>query len=159
MKANKPSGSDAVPAPLNVAKRSGEMQNGTLDAGLGHQRTASGNPSPVASQPLESSRRTSVSRKPLASIPSATTADALSGNAHRESLSTKQQNRTSVDKPLPTRPAAEAAAVEDIAQSKHLPSHSKYLVKDAPNAPSLAGIVDLKSTVDTTVNSTWAPGK
>lgn len=34
----------------------------------------------------------------------------------------------------------------------------EYLVRDAAKAPSLAGVIDLSNTVDTTLHESWAPG-
>lgn len=156
MQAHQPNSSDAVPAPLNVSKRSSDIPNGAPDAALREQRPISGGSQvSVASQPLESNRKSSAPRKPLATIPSASAIDPVTSNGRRESLSTGQQNRASLDKSLPPPPAA----VEDIAKSKHLSADSQYIVADAASAPSLEGIVDLSNTVDTNVLSTWAPGK
>lgn len=44
----------------------------------------------------------------------------------------------------------------DTAASKHV-KDSQYLVKDAAVAPALDGVVDLRNTVDTTVDEKWAP--
>ncbi|GAB7352497.1 hypothetical protein MBLNU459_g2899t2 [Dothideomycetes sp. NU459] len=167
---------DAVPAPLNVSKRSGEQTRnatkhtetpGSQTYPNGSNGMARGPPAPQSDFPgsqsypdsssPESGRRSSISRKPLAGGSTVRMVDAPVGNNAGESLSTTKQNRASLDKPLPGRPAPEPTIVEDMALSKVLPEAHQYVVKDAPSAPSLVGIVDLNNTVDTTVEETWAP--
>lgn len=85
-----------------------------------------------------------------------------SGEPHVERKQSSQdlRRRASIDKSIPAPPTNFSirdipAAKRDVADSKHV--KGKYAVKDAPEAPSLAGVVDLRNTEDTTVDENWAP--
>lgn len=142
MNAEKPSPTHA-PAPLNVTKSSVDKsrQSSTSSYSSVPERTQSG-----------------VSRKPVGSDNVRGSRD-LNVDGRRQSVSSaKQRSRVSMDKPLPA-PPHQPALSEDPAFGQFLPRDHNYLVKDAPAAPVLEGVVNLKDTVDTDVTETWAPGK
>lgn len=139
MNAEKPSPTHA-PAPLNATKALADPS----------QQSSS---SSYSTAPLPGTGQAALSRK---AVGSETVQDV---NGRRGSVaSTKQRSRLSMDKPLPT-PPKQIALSDDPALGQFLPKDHNYIVKDAPAAPLLEGVVNLKNTVDTDVTETWAPGR
>lgn len=139
MNAEKPSPTHA-PAPLNVNKSVAD-------------KSRQSSTSSYSTAPMAGIGQAGVSRK---AVGSETVQDV---NGRRGSVaSTKQRSRLSMDKPLPV-PPKQTALSDDPAFGQFLPKDHNYIVKDAPAAPLLEGVVDLRNTVDTDVTETWAPGK
>lgn len=139
MNAEKPSPTHA-PAPLNVSKSVAD-------------RSRQSSSSSYSTAPMPGLGQAAVSRK---AVGSETVQDV---DGRRGSVaSTKQRSRLSMDKPLPA-PPKQTALSDDPAFGQFLPKDHNYIVRDAPAAPLLEGVVDLKNTVDTDVTENWAPGK
>ncbi|KAH0176058.1 hypothetical protein KCU86_g16135, partial [Aureobasidium melanogenum] len=137
MNAEKPSPTHA-PAPLNVNKSTAD-------------KSRQSSTSSYSTAPMPGLGQAAVSRK---AVGSETAQDV---NGRRSSVaSTKQRSRHSMDKPLPA-PPKQTALSDDPAFGQFLPKDHNYIVRDAPAAPLLEGVVNLENTVDTDVTETWAP--
>ncbi|KAG9808051.1 hypothetical protein KCU68_g21667, partial [Aureobasidium melanogenum] len=137
MNAEKPSPTHA-PAPLNVSKSVAD-------------KSRQSSSSSYSTAPMPGLGQAAVSRK---AVGSETAQDV---NGRRGSVaSTKQRSRLSMDKPLPV-PPKQTALSDDPAFGQFLPKDHNYIVRDAPAAPLLEGVVNLENTVDTDVTETWAP--
>lgn len=95
-------------------------------------------------------RGESISRKAIVQ-PSSALADQTSHNLGRKHSSTDLKGRVDTERSSPASPTIKTP--RDMGVSDHV---KNYAVKDAAEAPSLAGVVDLQNTVDTTVNEKWA---
>ena len=144
MQSSRPLSSDHAPAPLKIAKPTG--------AGMGSPATQrlSRDIDERARSSTED-RRGSVSRKPI-------------GNAvvdKRQSLSSEtprsgqQQPQSGLGLTGTGQPLPQIAADGGF---QAVTDDRRYIVKDAPQPPSLKGVVDLSNTEDTTVHESWAPG-
>ena len=135
---------DRAPAPLKIAK------SGTSGVGLGSPVTTNGRLSREderAGYSTEDQRRGSVSRKAVGTA-ALDNRRPLSSETARNGV--PQSSPSSLQKPLPRAPAEDPF--------KAVTDGRSYLVEDAPEPPSLKGVVDLTNTEDTTVHERWAPG-
>ncbi|KAF1349093.1 hypothetical protein BDV97DRAFT_355002 [Delphinella strobiligena] len=95
-------------------------------------------------------RGESISRKAIVQ-PSSTLMDETTHNLAVKHSSPDLKGRVNTERSPPA--SSTIKTPRDMAVSDHV---KNYAVKDAAEAPSLAGIVDLQNTVDTTVNEKWA---
>lgn len=136
-----------VAAPRNSGKASGQQRSN-------HKYTLSREPS------SPESRKSSVSRKPIGGALGQPRTSTLSDGSRNYP---SHARAASLDKPLPPAPAPRGAAqepletIDDISGSRVLDDR-RLAVRDAAEAPSLEGVVDLTNTEDTTVKEHWAPG-
>lgn len=103
------------------------------------------------------SRKDSVPRKPIASPPPVAVADTSTHYLERSSSTNDLRKEAKLESSALGAGAetpASPTTTRDISASKHV---KNYAVKDSPAAPTLSGVVDLRNTVDTTVDEKWAP--
>lgn len=162
--ANKPHDGGIVPAPLQV-NRTSKQYSGQPLSNDGLQRHESpvnfSKPSGSSIMANDYDRKGSVSRKAVAS-PSSPVSSLNPHHLEREATADMDPQNFE-RKASSVYPADEAESIPEIdnstfarnvATSEHV---KNYAVKDAPATPSLEGVIDLRNTIDTTVDEQWAP--
>jgi len=148
-----------APAPLNFDPRPGHAHTASTASSGGPPSSAydSATSPSFARVP----HRSSMPRKPLdEDAQVAGISPAVTREAHANQVDVLPSARSPVvRRRSPKEDLSANIDNREMAQSREFNSvvGSNMLVSNAPTAPSLAGVVDLSNTVDTSVQETWAP--